>query len=337
MRRTLLDLLRENEFDKSVQTKKPATIYFSDKLANVGKKKISKRLVSELETELNFSWRETPDVFRKTENTLVAISDRDLEIQRHLDFPEKLLSKLCLHKMNNAAGMSVFTMEAMNSGEFVCLYAGELRNPPGQEDYSYPYGCSHFNRLFLTASEEKKYLRNLSKHSIFSNDKYREKAIGLIDADKSGNISRFMQHLPTEIDLKKMGIPEKLIPHIATANIEFEDATYMDQDVVVLRTTRSIAKNEQVGPSYEFGYWLNKSFFLFNKKGDPYIKIKPRISYNEKLEVSKKYLPAAKKDLNELIGALGACGIFEPVNTENGPSPTLGNNSRRTNHKSSTF
>jgi hypothetical protein len=301
MRRTLLDLLQENKSDKSFPAKKPDFFYFSDALPYWSKDGISKRPVSELESELHFAWRETPDVFRQTNRSLLTTSDADLIIENHLSFPDKLLSKLCLHKMSNVAGMSVFAKDAMSVGEFLCLYAGELRNPPSQDDHSYPYGCNHFNRLFLTATDEKKYSRNLSKHSMHSNDKYRKKAIGLVDAGKSGNISRFMQHLPTEAELKIMGINEKLLPQIATANIEFEDATYMDQDVMLLRTTRTITPSEQIGFSYGLDYWLNSGlpFFLFNKNGEPYIQITLRVSYNQKIEIAKEYLPAARKDLDE--------------------------------------
>lgn len=301
MRRTLLDLLHENKTDKSFPSKKPDTIYFSDDLPSLCKENISKRPITELESELFFSWRETPDVFRQTDNSVLTVSDTDLIIEKHLSFPDKLLSKLCLHKMSNAAGMSVFAKDTMSAGEFLCLYAGELRNPPSQDDHSYPYGCNHFNRLFLTAAEEKKYYRNLYKHSMYSNYKYRKNATGLVDASKSGNISRFMQHLPTDTELKIMDINEKLIPQIATENIEFEDVSYMDQDVMLLRTTRIIMSGEQVGFSYGLDYWLNSRlpFFLFNKKGEPYIKITLRVSYNQRIEIVKEYLPVARKDFDE--------------------------------------
>ncbi len=133
------------------------------------------------------------------------------------NFIQSSASKLVICKMGSV-GHGVFAMVAIPKDYILGLYAGVIENNPNKKsEYSFALG----NGIKLNATEY-------------------------------GNITRFIQHMPTkEILSKQYTMKEEVAEKVATANVECRSIKLNDDTFVkAFITSRDIEQNEQLGICY---------------------------------------------------------------------------------------
>lgn len=198
-----------------------------------------------------------------------SASEKLIEIKKHLnttvsnltDYVTKPRQDLMVVKINERVGCGAFLDPKANpiqENEIVTVYTGIYKN-------------------FEQRNECEDYAFDLPQHPIFYSQNHAEKDgfnAGFIDAKNYGNISRFIQDLPTEDEIKELyKLRTRKLNTIATANIKGLLSYCNNVPVVYLVATREIQPGEQLGFSYGRGYWSraelikNIKRFLFDKNG----------------------------------------------------------------------
>lgn len=195
-----------------------------------------------------------------------AVSSREklIELKNQLSITQEKLTKhlatprkdLVIVKINSDLGYGLFldpAAKAIEANEIVAIYTGCYKN-------------------FADRREHEDYAFDLPQHFIFSANNQLNS--GFIDAKHYGNISRFIQDLPTQEELKELyKLPAKKKVRTATANIKGVLTYYQNVPLIYLIATRKIQPGEQLGFSYGKGYWTraelvkNVKRFLFDIDG----------------------------------------------------------------------
>lgn len=91
----------------------------------------------------------------------------------------------------------------------------------------------------------------------------------VVDAEKCGNITRFIQHLPTQDILDKIEFKQPDIKSdVAICNVRHE-IIQMDNGIVTEKysASKTINAGEIIGSNYDPNAWLDKKPCLFKKNG----------------------------------------------------------------------
>lgn len=155
-----------------------------------------------------------------------------------------ILDKLEVRYMGDKLGWGLFSHKLIEEGETLGVFTGEIRF----QDRDAPVCSEH---VFLSDAP----------HHQFQ----------VIDATKTGNITRFMQHLPTEEMLEDIVIAPQsktILSDIATANIKkmvvpIGNGNFSEQYV----TTQAIQPGQLIGCCYDMHCWLTEPPLLLKKNG----------------------------------------------------------------------
>ena len=245
----------------------------------------------------------------------ISANEKLIEIKAHLDTTQTNLAKhlteprqdLIVAKMSDNVGCGVFLnpkADVIEVDEIIAIYAG-------------------FYKSFDDRKEHEDYAFDLPQHPIFSLKNQLNS--GFVDAKHVGNISRFIQDLPTQEELKDLyQLPAKKLSCIATANIKGVLTYYKNFPVIYLIATRKIQPSEQLGFSYGKGYWAraellkNIKRFLFDNNGqlikpDKYINYINFVKDNHYYCVSKTKLKQSIKNNNPLNFSSNVNGIAKNI------------------------
>lgn len=98
----------------------------------------------------------------------------------------------------------------------------------------------------------------------------------VIDSQSSGNISRFMPHLPHQHELDSLGLSDKDRSIIATVNVTKKAIKLGFKEIILFYVEQDILAEEIIGFSYGRSFWTLKdySFWLLQKNGNKFAKVK---------------------------------------------------------------
>lgn len=294
--KTLFEFYRSNygvELCDAFEVTNPKTVCFADKLPSRGGKFVETP-VTMLEKQYGFCWTEANKVPKGVRFFYDRIrQNQSLETLTQDDATSILFkcsaANLGLVNMGPSSGCGVCAIRGFKIGDTAILYTGELLPSNEITKENSFYRIQTAERMFLTETE----LDLLTDAEVY---KQMDKKMGITDAERYGNISRFLQHLPTQEELSEMKIPQELQAEIAIANLNPCRIKYRGSWGTSLKVVREIKPGDLVGYSYGYDYWCNlqKPLILFNKKGEPFIRM--LITRSEKNHVIKfDLLPLAQR------------------------------------------
>lgn len=229
--------------------------------------------------KLNFSWQET-----------ITTSNNTVKFTTQTDQQPDLLIKY----VNDTIGHVVLAHEDIKCGQFVCMYAGKLRN---SDDHSATTQYTH--ALDIQSSQSQL----------------------VVDAEQAGNIARFLPHLPYKSWLSEDYIFTNALDsnQIATCNLA---RAFDPNRGIIFSANRDIKTGEAIGYDYGFDFWLQlgKKPLLMEKNAtllpEKYYHCK-LIAVHCKIETLSKtlYMTIARENAIKVTDQKSCC--FFPYTTMN--------------------
>ena len=252
-------------------------------------------IVKNVEGKLIETVHDRKDIEKESHVTLVEgiiippeiksrIKEWETTHEYHLKRIEELNHFLSVPENQNAFGLfdmgkfgfGTIARRAFKLEEVGTYYAGKLYlkdSPPSSNKYT-------FN---VTIATEPSYLERRRL-----NIKFNIKNASL-DASEFGNISRFMQHAPTQSELDAADLPGINKEEIAVCNFDTWAVLINNVSTWLFKANKPIEKNELAFTTYSPAYWKDETFWLFNKKtGEPVVEV--RYDENNKIVLAKKEL-----------------------------------------------
>lgn len=161
-------------------------------------------------------------------------------------------------KMSQGIGAGIFLAQdakVIPMGSIVMLYAGALEVLPRNQNISSDYAMNFSLLLKMNICD------------ILDEDSLEVRVH--IDAEKIGNLSRFIQHAPLDVELKYMRDSNGIKAKITTANLIQGVDWHLGFPVIYLLAARDICPGEQLLLSYGKDYW--STFFGNNSRINPYL------------------------------------------------------------------
>jgi len=143
--------------------------------------------------------------------------------------------------MGNTLGWGLFSRKYIPKETVLGIFTGELR----YQKRSSPIQSEH----------------------VFLKD-HGQDVFQVIDASSSGNITRFLQHLPSAEIIKKIKIDSSVIDKVAIDNVgkklhQLPSGVFTE----IYYTKKNIEPNEIVGCCYDPQFWQDQKPLLLNKQG----------------------------------------------------------------------
>lgn len=221
----------------------------------IDKKGLCKKLkTQEIEKKHGFQWRE--DIFIRSDSSYfstvkslflnhqspqitwssAAISASvSVKFEDYFHDIEQSNNKMALFDMGDL-GFGVVANDELREESFIGFYAGEVA-PYEQNSRIYSWGAEIGKRCIS------------------------------IDAQRFGNMTRFIPHLPNANHLKKENLPGIELEKVATANLKILKPSINDMSFIVFQAQKTIQPRELIGYSYGSGYWSGRCFWLLEKNG----------------------------------------------------------------------
>lgn len=187
-------------------------------------------------------------------------------IEHYLENSQVYSDQLALTE-KTVFGHGVCAREKIQPNQFLTIYTGETKETTNEKNLTHHFGTELCQRAFWSSSE------------VYTN--------GIIDAKRMGNIARFFQHAPLIEELKEANLPGVDINDVCTTNTISFPAIYKGRQVVCIISNAEIKPKENIFIYYGQEYWKNKTFTLFNKKGEAIAEVQYE---NGKLVRAKKEL-----------------------------------------------
>jgi|GEM_PF-2268321 len=150
-----------------------------------------------------------------------------------------ILQNLVICK-KNTVGYGVFASAEIPKGTIIGRYAAKKQSFASPEEFFQTYSAK--DSSYCLDVEGKVY-----------------------DAKEAGNMTRFINHAPTEQELESFVIDPTIREAVATDNLE----PLLVEGEIILRTKQKILPNQELFLSYGINYWqkIGKPCFLFDKQG----------------------------------------------------------------------
>lgn len=162
------------------------------------------------------------------------------------EFPETAIEnnydKLQVRYMGGKLGWGLFTLKDFNEGERIGVFSGDVSFQPRSQKLT----SSH---IFLSDAPDNQFQ--------------------VIDASNAGNLTRFIQHLPTAAVLDKITFNDPQTKEkVATCNIK-HNIIQLSENIKTEEyvAQRAIKTGEILGSSYHEMAWLDKTPLLLEKDG----------------------------------------------------------------------
>ena len=289
------------------------SIWYADKPPHLGgiPRKIS---VDELNNKIGKGFTFTENIYV---NNKLKINSKHLHNKNYMkDELLKMINnpfsdKLVVCDMGEEVGHGVFARAAIQVGEIVAVYSGELKIKGQRTQYGMDvdpesnyiidatnYGgiarffqhlplniAQNFKQLVPVLQKDKKLLKRYLELVMAGDNLTRsQKEHGIsvtmndiVHNDGKGTFRDFLYYGKTEWELQRLQFLEISVNKVASENLVTEFSTIDGKPIAYLWAGRNIEPHEQLGFDYGIGYWRDRATLplLFNLAGE----VIPQTSY----------------------------------------------------------